>query len=327
MHVSVIMPVYNAASFVSQAVESALQQPETGEVILVEDGSSDNGWEVCRHLASRHERVHLFRHANGENRGPNASRNLAMRNSSCEFISFLDADDYYLPGRFTVAKDIFRSDPACEGVYEAIGRYVEDHVGLERWKRAELNPTELHTMTKRVEPEVLCDALISGRYCDFSVDGLVLKRAVLQKSGYMDERLRMHEDTEFLIRVAIVARLVPGRLDEPVAMWRIHDHNHISAPRSAGQVYQDKIVLWMSVYNWCKARSYTEKQQRILDRVLLWTQSYAACDTHLTRVVRSATARRAIRLTRLLGYPRVIAELAASGKLLPWSMWGILMAR
>ena len=49
--VSVIIPVYNAAPFVRQAVESALAQPETAEVVLVEDNSPDNSLEICQQLA------------------------------------------------------------------------------------------------------------------------------------------------------------------------------------------------------------------------------------------------------------------------------------
>lgn len=324
MQVSVIIPVYNAAGFVSEAVESALQQPETGEVVLVEDGSPDNGWEVCQQLASRRERVRLLRHPNGANRGISASRNLGMRNSSCEFVSFLDADDFYLPGRFAVAREIFGADSACEGVYEAIGMHVDSRGGVERWMRARKPLAELHTMTKRVEPGALPDVLISGEHGHFHMDGLVLKKAVLHKSGYMAEQLRVHEDTEFMIRVATVARLVPGRLDEPVARWRVHDHNTISTPLLAGQKYHEQMLLWMTLYHWCKERRRTEQQQRVLDRVVRLTADSVHYDALLTRLVPLITVKRAMRLTRLLRYPKVTFYLAASGKLLPGSLRRIL---
>jgi len=47
LKVSVIIPVYNAADFVQRAVESALIQPQKAEVVIMEDGSTDNGWEIC----------------------------------------------------------------------------------------------------------------------------------------------------------------------------------------------------------------------------------------------------------------------------------------
>jgi len=53
--VSIIIPVYNAANYVTQAVESTLTQPETAEIILIEDGSSDGSLQVCQDLAQKYE--------------------------------------------------------------------------------------------------------------------------------------------------------------------------------------------------------------------------------------------------------------------------------
>ncbi len=74
MAVSVITPAYNAGRYVARAVESALGQPQVSEVILVEDGSTDDTLEQCRWLVTTDTRVKLFRHPGGENRGAGASR-------------------------------------------------------------------------------------------------------------------------------------------------------------------------------------------------------------------------------------------------------------
>src|SRR5664280_3837710 len=116
MQVSVVIPVYNAAKYVRQAVESALIQPEVAEIILVEDSSPDDSWEECQQIVAEHSTVHLYRHPGGRNCGAGATRNLAIRKSTCEFIAFLDADDYYLPNRFLVAKGLFEADPDLDGV-------------------------------------------------------------------------------------------------------------------------------------------------------------------------------------------------------------------
>ncbi|GAF72464.1 unnamed protein product, partial [marine sediment metagenome] len=102
MDVSVIIPVYNAERFVREAVESALAQEETAEIILVEDGSPDNCWDICQLLAVQHAKITAIRHADRKNHGAGASRNLGIRNSHCEYVAFLDADDLYLPNRFAV---------------------------------------------------------------------------------------------------------------------------------------------------------------------------------------------------------------------------------
>jgi glycosyltransferase involved in cell wall biosynthesis len=103
LRVDVIVPVYNAADYVRKAVESALARPETVEVILVEDGSTDESLAVCQELAAEYPTVRLYRHPNGENRGAGASRNLAISESTRGHIAFLDAD-YFLPCRFSGAR-------------------------------------------------------------------------------------------------------------------------------------------------------------------------------------------------------------------------------
>jgi len=309
MKTSVIIPVYNAERFVTQAVESALQQPETAEVLLVEDGSPDNALDICRGLEEKHDRVRLFRHPDGKNHGAGASRNLGMQQSSCEFIAFLDADDYYLPGRFSAAPLVFDANPDCDGVYEAVGMHVESEGGLQRWTKAGRGVRQLTTMKRRVSPEELWEALIdSGKFGYFQLDGLVLKRNVIKKSGYMAEGLRLHQDTEFIMRTALAARLLPGRLDEAVAMARVHGGNRIAGPRTEEQKYSDRMLMWMELYAWCRQRHLGEVQMRIMEQMIEVTISTGRMGSLSARTL----PRRALRFLQLLqwlgGNPRLVLD-------------------
>ena len=114
--ISIVIPFYNAREFVTQSVQSALEQPETGEVLLIEDDSPDGGLEVCQGLANKYTKVRLMRHPDKCNHGAAASRNLGIKNTNLPFIAFLDADDYYLPGRFTKTKERFNADFSVDGV-------------------------------------------------------------------------------------------------------------------------------------------------------------------------------------------------------------------
>ena len=272
--VSVIIPDYNAAAYVNQAVESALAQPETAEVLLIEDGSPDNALEVCKELADKYEEVKLLRHPNGENRGAGASRNLGMRNASCEYIAFLDADDYCLPGRFAAASEIFRLDPACEGVYEAVAMQVESGEGMERWQAAGKSASQLQTMSPGIPPEDLAKVLIKGNKGYFQLNGLVIRKTVLEKSGFMNENLRLHQDTEFILRVALTSHLLPGRLDTPVAMWRVHPANRVSAPRSMLNQYKDRMKFWFNLYRWVKRHGSRQQQSLVREAALRFNRSH-----------------------------------------------------
>jgi len=265
--VSVIIPVYNAAAYVRQAVESALAQPAVREVLLVEDGSPDNALEICRQLASEYPKVVLLRHPNGENRGAGASRNLGMKNASCEYLAFLDADDYYLPGRFAAASEIFRLDLACEGVYEAVGMQVESEEGMERWLSAGKSTSRLQTISAGIKPEELAEALLKGDQGYFLIAGLTIRRSILEKTGLMNEDLRLHQDTEFIQRIALTSRLLPGRLNAPVAIWRVHAQNRISSPLSPVQKLDNRLAMYHHLYSWCG--KHARKYQKLLMPLML----------------------------------------------------------
>jgi glycosyltransferase involved in cell wall biosynthesis len=263
----VIIPVYNAAKYVTKAVETALAQPETAEVIVIEDGSTDGSLEVCKNQAAKYEKVHLMRHPGGGNRGAGASRNLGLQDPKFEFIAFLDADDYYLPKRFSKAKELFASDPDCDGVYEAIGKHYENMQAQKRWQKSGMSTSELTTMRKVVDPEDLLNALLSPGFGYFSLDGLVLKQPILEKSGTMNEKLLVHQDTDFMYRLAYVGKLRPGRLDEPVTMRRIHSNNRISAPRSDNRILTDRIKMWRETFLWFRENSGNKERALIIKEI------------------------------------------------------------
>jgi len=258
MQISVVIPVYNAEKYVTQAVESALAQPETAEVLVIEDGSPDNSLEICQALAEKYEKVKLLRHPNGENRGAGASRNLGMLHAACDYVAFLDADDYFLPGRFNIAKQVFVDNPGCEGVYEAIGMHVEDEDAWLRWKKSGKPLEKLKTIRENVNPEDLGKVLVIGGKGHFSLNGFTIKKKILNKTGFMEETLKLHQDTNFIIRAALVSKLLPGRLDKPVTMWRVHQHNRVSSPRSKQQIKRERMNFLMKTYTWCRDQSHEE---------------------------------------------------------------------
>lgn len=89
--VSIIVPVYNVADYLYRCVESLVLQTYTDlEIILVDDGSTDQSGEICEELARSDERIHVFHKKNG---GLSDARNYGIEHCSGEFITFVDSDD------------------------------------------------------------------------------------------------------------------------------------------------------------------------------------------------------------------------------------------
>ncbi len=89
---SIILPVYNKEEFVAQAIESVLNQEYKNlELIVINDGSTDNSLYICEGYKHQDARVTII---NQENSGVSKSRNVGIEKSNGKYIIFLDADDY-----------------------------------------------------------------------------------------------------------------------------------------------------------------------------------------------------------------------------------------
>jgi glycosyltransferase involved in cell wall biosynthesis len=259
MKISVIIPVYNAEKYVRNAVESALQQLETGEILLVEDNSPDNCLQLCRDLEKKHEIVRLLRHADARNHGAGASRNLGIKNAEFEYIAFLDADDYYLPGRFEAARRLFEKYHDIDGVYEAIGMHFHDAQAKQIWfLRA---GKDITTMTERTSPGYLFETLLRGEKGYLHLDGLVVKKNLFNDCGYFFENLRLHQDTAMFLQMSALGKLVPGHLNTPVAMRGIHAENRITGDFNR---FQTRFLYCRAMFRWALERKLKNRRLIIL---------------------------------------------------------------
>jgi len=252
MKISVIIPVYNAEKFVSQAVESALQFDEVHEIILVEDQSPDNALQVCLQLAEKYDRVKLYQHPDKGNHGAGPSRNLGIEKSTGDFIAFLDADDYYLPNRFDAEKELFQK-PEIEGVYGALGVHYYSEKAKEQYYS--LFEDKLTTVYKRHSPRevFLGQIYMLGSFGLFSIDALTIRKEPLMRKmeNMFLTNLRLHQDSEFLYRLSYYLDLYPGILDKAVAVRGVHENNRITQIDSKKiKPSTTRILFWKEVDSW-----------------------------------------------------------------------------
>jgi glycosyltransferase involved in cell wall biosynthesis len=260
MNVSVIIPVYNAAKFVGDAVASIVHQEHVAEVILAEDGSRDESLSVCRELADANPKVALFTHPNGENLGAGATRNLGVSRSQSELIAFLDADDIALPNRFEFPVKMLAETPTIDGVYEAIGTMFEDSSDKERWEALGFKE-HLTTVTKVLRPDELFYHLVLWKAGHFHLDGLVVRKKLFYKVGGFNNSLRLHQDSDLHMKLAATGTLVPGRLSDPVAVRRVHSANRYMQPRE--RALQSRLLQWTALYDWAKETKQSRSRRLI----------------------------------------------------------------
>ncbi|HCM35214.1 glycosyltransferase family 2 protein [Chryseobacterium sp.] len=256
MKISVIIPVYNAEKYVSKAVESALQLDEVFEVILVEDKSPDKALQICQELAQKYDQVKLFQHPDQENHGAGASRNLGLEKVTGDFIAFLDADDYFLPNRFTAEKELFKN-PKTDGVFNAIGTEYLTEKGKEEFL-SNINDSYLLTVNYPAGGNEVFRGLLGltpkifGSF--FTLDALTIRKSSLESSKLrFNEALRLHQDSDFIMKLAYHCHLKSGIIDQPVAIRGMHDDNRITKiVKYSPQYNQRQFLFWNSLYEWSK---------------------------------------------------------------------------
>lgn len=239
MSIAVIIPFHNAYPFLEKAVQSCLQQKEVAEILLVNDHSTDKSQELAKGLACQYPTIRLLTMPGEAPKGPGAARNLGIQHSRSEFIAFLDADDVYTAQRFTKALTYLEQNPDLDGYYVPTALYdVQLKELLER-----------KGIWSDIPPEALFVELILGRSGHFNTPGILLRSSVFQKTGYFNEKLLWHQDTEFWLRVAFHCLLAGDPEGPELAKIRQHPANH---SHEAGM--DSRILLWKTVLNYFKTQ-------------------------------------------------------------------------
>lgn len=185
--VSVIIPAYNAAGFIRQAVDSVLAQTWLHrEIIIVNDGSSD---DTLQALGVYENEISIIDKAN---RGLPAARNSGIAAATGEYVAFLDADDRWLPEKLTRQVEKLSSDPSIG--FCSTHTVVETPNGKTsgEWACPRIDGTLLQTL-------FLHNGAIPG-----SGSGVMARRHLLDRAGLFDESLRSLEDIDMWMRLAAI---------------------------------------------------------------------------------------------------------------------------
>lgn len=182
--VSVIIPTFDRANFLREAIDSVLNQTEKNfELIVVDDGSRDDTSSVVRSFSDT--RIKYFF---TERKGVSAARNLGVKNSSADIIAFLDSDDLWLPKKLSTQLDFF-----SKLLRPAICQTEEIWVR----KGVRVNPHKKH---KKQSGWIFEHCL---PLCIISPSAVMMTRAVFDELGGFDESFPACEDYDLWLRAAL----------------------------------------------------------------------------------------------------------------------------
>ena len=129
--ISIIIPVYNVEKYLEECVESVVKQTYKNlEIILVDDGSTDNSGKICDNYAVKDKRIKVIHKENG---GQSDARNAGLDICTGDFIGFIDSDDYVEADMFeTLIKNIYENDAdivSCRWFTEYVNNKIKDGIG------------------------------------------------------------------------------------------------------------------------------------------------------------------------------------------------------
>lgn len=205
--VTVVIPNYNYADYVGEAIESCLRQtyPDI-EVIVVDDGSRDDSRNIIEGFGDK------IRPIFQQNAGVSAARNAGVAAGCGEFVAFLDADDVWMPEKLEMQVAAFRADPELGLVHVAVEEIDGDgkKVG-ERLKGGEGD-------------DVWKDLLLfTGRGVLGGGSGAMIPRAIFEETGGFDTRLSTSADWDLYYRIS--RRYSVGFIGKPLLQYRVHSSN------------------------------------------------------------------------------------------------------
>ncbi len=178
--ISVVIPVYNGAIFLREAVESVIAQ-EYGntEILIVDDGSTDNTPDEVITIIEEYRLSISIKYFRQENQGPSVARNTGILHASGDFIAFLDADDLFAPDKFKIQMGAFVKDADLDLVAGRI-----QYVSLEGAETREV----------KYDPD-------DQAVVHVHLGSMLVRKRVFEKIGLFDSGLRYSEDVEWWLRI------------------------------------------------------------------------------------------------------------------------------
>ncbi len=238
--VSVIIPAYNAARYLAQAVDSVLAQTHQElDLIVIDDGSTDETQQVLSRYASS------LRYFYQPNQGVAVARNRGIAECHGDYVAFLDADDTWRPQKLQRQLDALlhgRGPEVCYCARELVDEQLQTLTVTQTARRA----------------SALEDLLLMGGNFVGGPSAVMVRRDLLQRVGGFDRDMSQCADWDMWIRLAMLSEFI--YVDEPLTTYRQHDAN---MSRDIVLLEVDSIRVLEKTYATLELPSELQSQQRV----------------------------------------------------------------
>lgn len=197
--ISVVIPCYNYGHLIADTIRSVQQQTYTDwEMLIVDDGSTDNTAEVVQGFISQDNRIQFYQQ---QNAGPSAARNLALQKAKGDYIQFLDADDVLESSKFEVQLGVFGTKPFVDIVYGNVRYFSVDPDNRDEWKYTFWGQNKEWMPGITGKGNEILPVALKGSFAHISC--FLFKREIIEKAGKWDVTKKAAEDYLFVLRCVL----------------------------------------------------------------------------------------------------------------------------
>jgi glycosyltransferase involved in cell wall biosynthesis len=248
--ISVVIIFLNADRFLQEAVDSVFAQTYGDwELLLVDDGSTDDSGSIARRVVERHsDRVRYLEHPDHANRGRSASRNLGIQHARGKFVAFLDADDVWFPRKLERQLALMRSQSGVGMVYGTTQLWYSwtgDPLDAGR----DLTPDLGVALGVPLQGSVFLARMLQRQALAPCTCSMLLRREVVQAVGGFEAAFRgMHDDQAFIAKVCLSTSILAS--GECWDRYRQHPDSCYSIARATGQNLSARrfFLEWLKAY-------------------------------------------------------------------------------
>lgn len=223
--ISVITPFLDLERYLSAAIESVRAQTFVDwEMILVDDGSSDQSIEIAVAAAAEDPRIRLIR---SDSRGAAAARNTGLRNGSGRFITFLDGDDLFEPDKFEKDIEAFEANPQAVLTYGPTLWWFPDDP-CRNW----VEQMSGESGDLQMPPKLLNEIILRQRSQVPCICAIMVRSEALQSVGGFDESFQLYEDQTLLVKLLL--RYPAFVTNTPTSRYRQHAESTSARATASG---------------------------------------------------------------------------------------------
>ncbi len=248
--VSVIVIFYNEEQFIDEAIESIFAQTYANwELLLVDDGSTDNSTAIAQHYAGKFpEKVCHLEHPGHQNRGMSASRNLGIANAKGEFMAFLDADDVWLPHKLEWQVTALESQPEAAMVYGPTQWWYSWSGKPEDRLLDYIHELGVHPNTLYQPPRLIARFLRTEGISPCTCSVLMRREAIERVGGFEEIFKGLYEDQAFFSKVCLSAPVFVT--SECLARYRQHPQSNTSITQATNRYAGARRIFlnWLADY-------------------------------------------------------------------------------